>query len=83
MKPVKENLIIKLEEVETVTAGGLVIPDSAAKTPQNATVIAVGEEVKTVNPGDELIIRQRAGQKFEANGEEFTLIHVGEIMAVL
>lgn len=83
MKPVKENLIVSLEEVETVTAGGLVIPDSAAKTPQNAVVLSVGEDVKGINPGDNLILRQHAGQKFEHNDEVFTLIHVSEIMAIL
>ena len=83
MKPVKENLIVSLEEVETVTAGGLVIPNSAAKTPQNAVVLAVGEEVKTVKPGDNLILRQHAGQPFEHEGSEYRLVHVTEIMAIL
>lgn len=83
MKPVKENLIVSLEEVETVTAGGLVIPNSAAKTPQNAVVLSVGEEVTTVKAGDNLILRQHAGQPFEHEGNEYRLIHIGEIMAIL
>jgi len=83
MKPVNDNLIIQLPAIETTTASGLVIPETAVKAPQLATVIAVADDQTKVKAGNQLIIRQHAGQTFEHDGEEYQLIHLSDVMAIL
>ena len=83
MKPVNDNLIIQLPEIETTTSSGLVIPESAVKAPQTAIVIAVSDEQTKVKAGDSLIIRQHAGQTFEHDGDTYQLIHLSDVMAIL
>jgi co-chaperonin GroES (HSP10) len=59
------------------------IPESAVKAPQTATVIAVADDQTKVKAGDKLIIRQHAGQTFEHDGDTYQLIHLSDIMAIL
>ena len=42
IKPLEDRVLVQINEAETTTASGLVIPDSAKEKPQEATVIAVG-----------------------------------------
>ena len=83
MKPVNDNLIIKLPEIETTTASGLMIPETAVKPPQLAEVVSVADDQTKVKMGDKLIIRQHAGQVFEHEGNEYRLIHLSDVMAIL
>lgn len=83
MKPVNDNIIIRLETVETTTESGFVIPQSAVKPPQNAIVIAVSDEQTKIAVDDNIIIRPHTGQPFEHDGQEYRLIHINEIMAIL
>jgi co-chaperonin GroES (HSP10) len=83
MKPVNDNLIIQLPPVETVTESGFMIPESAVKVPQTATVIAVADDQTKVKAGDKLIIRQHAGQTFEHDGDTYQLIHLSDVMVIL
>ena len=83
MKPVNDNIIIQLPPVETTTSSGFVIPESAVKPPQIATIIAVADDQTKVKADQKIIIRQQAGQIFEHDGEEFRLIHISDVMAIL
>ena len=42
IKPLEDRILVQINEAETTTASGLVIPDSAKEKPQQATVKAVG-----------------------------------------
>jgi co-chaperonin GroES (HSP10) len=83
MQPVNDNIIIQLESVETTTESGFVIPQSAVKPPQNGTVIAISADQTKVAVGDQVIIRPHTGQPFEHEGQEYRLVHINEIMAIL
>lgn len=83
LKPVNDNLIIQLPPVENVTESGFMIPESAVKPPQTATVIAVSDEQTKVGAGDQVIIRQHAGQTFEHQGDTYQLIHLSDVMAII
>lgn len=83
MKPIGDNIIVQFTEVANVTESGLVLPESAVKRPQTASVIAVAPDQDKVIEGASLIIRQHAGMPFEHDGNEYHLIHVADIIAVL
>ena len=83
LTPIADNIIVKLAETSNTTESGLYIPESAVKAPQTAEVVAVSESNDKTKTGDQLLIRQYAGQPFEFDGENFHLIHVNDIIAVI
>ena len=89
--PLGDRVVLKRAEAETKTAGGIVLPDSAADKPQRGDVIAVGEgHVKsngtktalTVKPGDHVIFSSYAGDEFKVGDETFLLLRESDILAV-
>lgn len=83
LTPLNDNLIIRYPETSNVTESGLVIPESAVKKPQVATVVAVAADQTKVVAGAEVLVRQFAGQAFEFEGNELVLIHLNDIVGVV
>ena len=63
IKPLSDRVLIKMDEAEEVSKGGILLSGSAKEKPQVASVIAVGpggvvdgkEVVMSVKPGDKVI----------------------------
>jgi len=79
-------------EEETKTAGGIVLPDSAAEKPSRGEVLAVGSgkvldngEVRplAVKVGDKVIFGQYGGSTVKVDGEELLILSESEIFGVL
>lgn len=43
LQPIGDRLVVKREESEGKTAGGIVLPDSAKDKPTRGTVVAIGD----------------------------------------
>ena len=43
LKPLGDRLLVKVQEVEEKTAGGILLPNTAQTKPQGGQVVAVGE----------------------------------------
>ena len=80
IKPLEDRVLVQINEAETTTASGLVIPDSAKEKPQEATVIAVGpgrwadDDARIpmdVKEGDVVIFSQYGGTELKYQAEEF------------
>jgi len=55
-QPLGDRVLLKVQEVETKTASGIYIPENASQEkPTTAEVIAIGEEVKSISIGDQII----------------------------
>jgi len=92
IKPLDDKVLVQIAEAETTTASGLVIPDSAAEKPQEATVIAVGpgrhdEDGNRipvdVKEGDTVIFAKYGGTELKYNGEEYLLLSARDLLAVV
>jgi chaperonin GroES len=73
------------EEAERRSKGGLLIPATAAtvsKRGQWATVVAVGPNVRNVEPADEVLLLPDSGIEVEIRGHEYLLVREREIHAV-
>lgn len=73
------------DEGERRSKGGLLIPATAAtvsKRGQWATVVAVGPNVRNVEPEDEVLLLPDSGIEVEIRGEEYLLVREREIHAV-
>ena len=92
IRPLHDRVLVRREEEETKTAGGIVLPGSAAEKPSRGEVIAAGKgkindkgEVRQldVKVGDKVIFGQYAGSTVKVNGEELLIMSENEILAVV
>ena len=91
LKPLADRVIIKMVEAEETTKSGIILTGSAKEKPEVAEVIAVGpggmvdgkEVVMTVKKGDKVITSKYAGTEVKLDGEEYTIVRQGDILATV
>ena len=87
IKPLGTRVVIKKEEAEEKTQGGLILTSSAKEAPQAAKVVAVGpgtkDEPMELKAGDRVIFSKYAGTDVKYEGEELTIMSQSDILAVL
>lgn len=87
IKPLGTRVVIKKEEAEEKTQGGLILTSSAKEAPQAAKVVAVGpgtkDEPMELKAGDRVIFSKYAGTDVKYEGEELTIMLQSDILAVL
>ena len=91
IKPLADRVVVKMTEAEETTKGGIILASAAQEKPSVAEVVAVGEggyvdghEVKMeLKVGDKVLIGQYAGSKVKLDGEEYTIVHQSEVLAVV
>ena len=89
--PLADRVVIKTVEAEETTKSGIILTGSAKEKPQVAQVIAVGpggmvdgkEVVMTVKVGDKVITSKYSGTQVKVEGEEYTIVRQGDILAVV
>ena len=88
--PLGDKVVLKRQEAESTTAGGIVLPDSAKDKPQKGEVVAVGDgHVKddgtkaplTVKEGDRVIFSSYAGDEISIGSQEYLLLRESDILA--
>ena len=91
IKPLADNVVIKATEAEETTKSGIVLTSAAKEKPQVAVVVAVGpggtvdgKEVKmSVKEGDKVIAAKYSGTDIKSDGEEYTILHQSDILAIV
>lgn len=92
INPIKDRILVKPLDAETVTQSGIVIPDAAQEKPFQGRVLAVGTGKITdegqpvpliVKKGDTVMYSQYAGQKVKINNEDHLIMKEDEIMAIV
>lgn len=92
IRPLHDRVVVKRVEEETKTAGGIVLPGSAAEKPSQGEVLAVGPgrltdngDVRSldVKVGDKVIFGQYAGSTVKIDGQELLIMAESEIFGVL
>lgn len=93
IRPLHDRVIIKRKEVESKSAGGIVLTGSAAEKSTRGEVIAVGNgrvlengEVRAldVKVGDQVIFSEGYGLKTEKiDGEEVIILSEVDILAIV
>ena len=92
IRPLQDRVVVRRTEEETKSAGGIVIPDSAAEKPSQGEVIAVGPGKKLDNGsiqtvdlkvGDKILFGQYAGSTVKLEGEELLIMSENEVFGVI
>ena len=87
IKPLGDRVVIKKLEAQEKTQGGLILTSNAKEHPQVAEVVAVGpgtkDEPMELKVGDKIIFARYGGADVKYQGEEYTIMHQSEILAVI
>jgi len=93
IRPLYDRVVVRRNEEDQTTAGGIVLPGSAKEKPNQGEVIAVGAgkpldsgELRplAVKVGDKVVFGQYAGSNtIEVDGEELIIMGESEIFAVV
>ena len=87
IKPLGDRVVIKKVEAEEKTSGGLILTSAAKEAPQVAEVVAVGpgtkDEPMELKVGDKVIFGKYAGTEVKYQGEEYTIMHQSDVLAVI
>ena len=92
LQPLGDRVVIKREESEAVTAGGIVLPDSAKDKPSRGVISSLGSgrmlddgsrSTFQVKVGDRVLFSSYAGENFKIGDEELLLMREDEILAVI
>ncbi len=92
IQPLHDRVVIKRMEEEKLSAGGIVIPDSATEKPIKGEIVAVGTgkpldngsvRPLSVKVGDKVLFGKYAGTEQKVDGVEYVFIKEDDIFAVL
>jgi chaperonin GroES len=91
-RPLHDRVVVKRLDSETKTAGGIIIPDTAAEKPQQGEVIAVGPGVRgedkvlvplDVKKGDRVLFGKWSGTEVKIDGQDLLIMKESDIMGVI
>jgi chaperonin GroES len=92
IRPLHDRVLVKRVEEETTTAGGIVLPGSAAEKPSQGKVLAVGSgkpldngqiRALDVKVGDKVLFGKYSGSEVKIDGEDLIVMREDDIMAIL
>jgi chaperonin GroES len=91
-RPLHDRVVVKRVDSETKSAGGIIIPDSAAEKPQQGEIIAVGPGARDeagklvpldVKKGDKVLFGKWSGTEVKIDGKELLIMKESDIMGIL
>ncbi len=91
LKPLGNRVLVKPLEQDDTTAGGIVLPDSAKKRPQEAEIVAVGDGERLeggemipipLKVGDIIIYPEFSGTEIRIDEEDHLILEVDSVLAI-
>ena len=91
-RPLHDRVLIRREEAEEKTSGGIIIPDTAKEKPMEGEVVAVGPGARNeagqlvpldVKAGDKILFGKWSGTEVKLNGEELLIMKESDIMGII
>jgi len=92
LKPLGDRLVIEPIEQEEITAGGIVLPETAKEKPQQGKVLAAGPGARDdegkripmdVKVGDKVLYAKYSGTEFKMNSKKYLILRETDLLAIL
>lgn len=92
IKPLEDNILIEPLERETMTASGILIPDTAKEKPQQGKVLAVGPGKRNekgeimdlgVTTGQTVLYKKWGGNELKVGGKDYLIVKSDDVLAVI
>lgn len=92
LKPLGTRLVVEPVEQEEITAGGIVLPETAKEKPQRGTVLAAGPGDRNkkgehiamdVAEGDTVLFAKYSGTEIKLEGKKVLILRESDILALV
>jgi chaperonin GroES len=91
-KPLGNRVLIEPIEQDEITAGGIVIPDTAKEKPQQGMILAIGPGARDedgeripldVAKGDKVLFAKYSGTEIKVDGKKYLILREDDILAIV
>jgi chaperonin GroES len=92
LKPLADRLVVEPSEQEEVTAGGIILPETAKEKPQQGKVLAAGpgrtdedgkRVVMDVKVGDKVLFAKYSGTEIKVENKKVLILRESDILAIV
>ena len=92
LKPLADRLVVEPSEQEEVTAGGIILPETAKEKPQQGKVLAAGpgrtdedgkRVVMEVKVGDRVLYAKYSGTEIKMDGKKVLILRESDVLAIV
>jgi len=92
LKPLGDRIVVEPIEQEEVTAGGIVLPETAKEKPQQGKVLAAGPGARDedgkriamdVKVGDKVLYAKYGGTEFKMDGKKLLILRESDILGTI
>lgn len=92
LRPLGSRVVVEPIEAEEVTAGGIVLPETAKEKPQKGKVLSVGpgdrdedgDRIKMdVEEGDTVLFAKYAGTEIKVDGKKLLILRESDLLAIV
>jgi chaperonin GroES len=92
LKPLGSRVVIEPNEQEEITAGGIVLPETAKEKPQQGTVLAIGQGDRDedgkripmdVSVGDKVLFAKYSGTEIKMDGKKVLILRESDLLAIV
>ena len=90
IRPLDDRIVVEPLEAEEMTAGGIVLPDTAKEKPMQGKVVAVGPGKRgddgsraemSVKKGDIVLYGKYAGAEVTVEGKDLLIVKESDVLA--
>ena len=91
-RPLHDRVVVRRIDSDEMTAGGIIIPDTAKEKPQEGEIVAVGPGARgddneliplDVKPGDRILFGKWSGTEVKLDGEELLIMKESDVMGII
>ena len=92
LKPLGNRVVVEPVEQEEITAGGIVLPETAKEKPQKGTVLAIGPGDRDeggkripldVKEGDTVLFAKYSGTEIKLDGKKLLILRESDLLAIV
>ncbi|MDA1330527.1 MAG: co-chaperone GroES [Chloroflexi bacterium] len=92
LKPLADRVVVEPIEEEEMTAGGIVLPETAKEKPQKGKVVAVGPGARDesgkhmdmeVAKGNTVLFAKYSGTEIKMEGKKLLILRESDLLAIL
>jgi len=92
IRPLDDRVVVEPLEQEEVTAGGIVLPETAKEKPQKGKVLSVGAGDRDdkgnriamdVKVGDTVLFAKYGGTEIKIDGKKLLILRESDLLAII
>ncbi len=92
VRPLSDRILVRRVDADEQVKGGIIIPDTAKETPQEAEVVAVGPGKRNKNgdviapavkSGEKILIGKYAGTEIEVDGDDYVIVNEDDVLGII